>query len=163
MSSIVADPVAARLTVCIVGGGSSAHVLVPLLSVRHRVYLLTRHPADWSESVVTEVMDATTGTLEAVHYGRIAKKSSDARDVVPGADVIVLCLPVHQYRPALDRIGPHISSDKEVFVGTVYGQGGFNWMVRSMVQEHSLENVVAFAIGPIPVSAAGGLSLRFSV
>jgi len=77
-------------------------------------------------------------------------KSSEAADVIPQADVIVLCMPVHQYRPALDRIAPHINRDKDVFVGTVFGQAGFHWMVHSIEEEHDLTNVGAFAIGSIP-------------
>ncbi len=37
-----------------------------------------------------------------------------------------------------------------MFVGTIYGQAGFNWMVREMEQEHNLTNIVCFAFGLIP-------------
>lgn len=66
-------------------------------------------------------------------------------------DVIVLCMPVHQYRNALTNLAPYINrSKKDVFVGTVYGQAGFNWMVHEMERANNLTNVVAFAIGLIP-------------
>jgi hypothetical protein len=35
-------------------------------------------------------------------------------------------------------------------VGTLYGQGGFNWMVNEIVKEHQLHNIVSFAAGLIP-------------
>lgn len=57
--------------------------------------------------------------------GEINRKSSDPAEVIPEADIIVLCMPVHQYRDALDRLAPYINRQKkEVFVGTVYGQAG---------------------------------------
>lgn len=63
----------------------------------------------------------------------------------------MLCMPVHQYRDALNRLAPHINrSKKDVFVGTVYGQAGFNWMVHEVERNHNLTNVVTFAIGLIP-------------
>jgi hypothetical protein len=107
--------------------------------------------------------------------GQISKKSMDPKDVIPDAvsllllcllffgladtestinstqDVIVLCMPVHQYRNALTNLAPYINrSKKDVFVGTVYGQAGFNWMVHEMERANNLTNVVAFAIGLIP-------------
>jgi len=63
-------------------------------------------------------------------HGDINKLSDDYKDVIPDADVIFLCMPVHQYRNALKKLAPFINrSKKEVFVGTIYGQAGFNWMV----------------------------------
>lgn len=62
------------------------------------------------------------------YHGDINKCSSDFKDVIPDADLIFLCLPVHQYRVALKNLAPYINRDKkEVFIGTIYGQAGFNW------------------------------------
>lgn len=140
-------------TVCIVGGGNSAHVLIPFLSeTGHPVNLLTRRPQDWNkESVVCDVQCGLTENVFKSHEGKLAKISSDPADVIPGSDVIVLCMPVHTYRESLDRLAPFINREKsEVFVGTIYGQAGFNWMVHEMEREHKLTNVVAYAIGLIP-------------
>lgn len=65
-------------------------------------------------------------------HGDINALSDDYKDVIPDADVIFLCMPVHQYRNALKKLAPFINrSKKEVFVGTIYGQAGFNWMVSA--------------------------------
>ena len=67
-------------------------------------------------------------------HGDINVLSDDYKDVIPDADVIFLCMPVHQYRNALKKLAPFINrSKKEVFIGTIYGQAGFNWMVSSTV------------------------------
>ena len=139
------------LTTCVVGGGNSAHILIPLLSeAGHKINLLTRRPKDWADVVYADMMDGFTGQVSQTHAGNIQTKSSDPADVIPDADIIILCLPVHQYRPALDKIAPYLHTEKEIFIGTVYGQGGFNWMVSSIERELGLENIVKFAIGSIP-------------
>lgn len=138
-------------TTCIVGGGSSAHVLVAFLARQHRVHLLTRRPQDWHDVVFCEQTEGDTGKIVSTHCGAIDKVSSDPQDVIPDADFIILCMPVASYRHALHRIAPHLHPSKDVFVGTIYGQAGFNWMVEEIKKEFSLQNnVITFAMGQIP-------------
>lgn len=126
---------------------------------------MTRRPNAWSK-VVTCELQRPSKKKEMVDYGNVnhpsaevlqtvkgscEKISSDPAEVIPDADVIVLCMPVHQYRDALARLAPYINrTKKEVFVGTVYGQAGFNWMVHEIERNYRLENVIAFAAGLIP-------------
>ena len=149
-----------NITTCIVGGGSSAHVLVPFLSGNgHRVHLLTRRPQDWSSEIQCQVhtqkkhKDGTTSTSRVTtHVGRLDRVSDQPAHVIPDADVIILCLPVHQYRAALERLAPHINRTKRaVYVGAMYGQGAFNLMVRyEVVEQYHHHNIVTFALGSIP-------------
>lgn len=135
-----------NLTTCIVGGGNSAHVLIPFLfEAGHNVNILTRRPNAWREMVTCEVTDGSTGEVMEIHSGRLQKASDKPEDVVPDADVIIMCMPVHQYRPALDRLAPFLNQSKDVFVGTIFGQAGFNWMVHDMQREHGFKNIVCFA------------------
>ena len=63
------------------------------------------------------------------------------------------CVKVHQYRQALHRLAPFIAKKrdkKEIFVGTIFGQAGFNWMVHEIEREFELNNVTTFAVGLIP-------------
>jgi prephenate dehydrogenase len=116
------SPLIERLTTCVVGGGNSAHVLVPFLSeARHSVNLLTRRPQDWNhDSITCQLTDGTTGQVAATHVGMLAACSANPADVVPNADIVILCMPVHSYREALDRIAPYLSRSKShVYVGTV--------------------------------------------
>jgi hypothetical protein len=87
-----------------------------------------------------------------VHHGHLVAKSTDPAEVIPQADIIILCMPVHAYRPALAHVSPYVNRDKaHVYIGTIFGQAGFNWMVHNEVEKaHSLTNVVTFAIGNIP-------------
>ncbi len=141
-------------------------MLIPFLSASgHNVNLMTRRPQAWSK-VITCELQRPSKKKEMTTYGNVKhpsaeviqavkgsceKISSDPADVIPDADVIVLCMPVHQYRDALNRLAPYINrSKKETSVGTVYGQAGFNWMVHEVERNYRLENVVTFAIGLIP-------------
>ncbi|CAB9504606.1 NAD/NADP octopine/nopaline dehydrogenase, alpha-helical domain [Seminavis robusta] len=147
-----------NVTTCVVGGGSSAHVLIPLLSeMGHTVNLYTRRPDEWKDDVSCEITNGVTGQVSTTYHGTIHRKSNNAADVIPTADVIILCLPVYVYRPVLDQIAPFVSqTKKEVFVGTIFGQAGFDWMVSSSIirqeeeEEEPRSNIVTFAIGSIP-------------
>ena len=152
------------ITTCIVGGGSSAHAVIPFLSENgHRVHLLTRRPRDWNQQIKCEVHNTNTNTNTnnntnnkhttisvTTHVGTIERIADTPNDVIPEADVILLCMPVHQYRPALHRLAPFINQSKTVYVGAIYGQGGVNLMVHEIEKLYNLTNVVTFAMGSIP-------------
>ena len=137
-------------TITVVGGGNSAHVLIPLLKKTGlNVNLMTRKPKKWHNTVELEYIKPT-GEHVASWRGTIDKISSEPSEVIPQADIIMLCMPVSAYRKALHKIAPYIKTDKKVYVGTVYGQGGFNWMTDEIADKFGLDKLVAFAIGLIP-------------
>ncbi len=134
----------------IVGGGGSAHVLIPFLSrAGLEVNILTRRPAEWSQEVELQ-LHSIHSELKQTFKGSLTKISDKPADVIPQADFIILCMPVCKYRIALHELAPHLRKDKDVFVGTIYGQGGFNWMVREIERKFDLSNVTTFAAGLIP-------------
>lgn len=137
-----------QLVIC--GGGSSAHTLIPFLKDSiFDVSIYTSRPEKWSNIVNLEYQDPSGKVLETFS-GELKKASSNPKELIPDADYIVFCMPVYKYRVAMQEIGPYINRDKTVFLGTVYGQGGFNWMVDEMKKQQSLSNVVTFAFGLIP-------------
>lgn len=138
-------------TVCIVGDGNAAHVLIPFLGdTHHTVNLMSLSPDKWESTIRCQWKNMNNEVIKTF-VGDINKISSDFEDVIPDADIIFLCLPVHQYRNALGKLAPYINRSKEeVFVGTIYGQAGFNWMVHEIEKKHNLTNLVAFSIGLIP-------------
>ncbi len=136
--------------ITVIGGGNSAHTLIPLLSkTRFTVNLLTRKPDKWQSRIELEYMRPSGEHIET-WYGDIDKISDKPEQVIPQADIIILCMPVSAYRKALDKVGALIEANKKVYVGTVYGQAGFNWMTKEMAQRYGLKNIVTFAIGLIP-------------
>ncbi len=139
-----------KKVVTIVGGGGSAHVLIPFLSgAGFEVNLLTRRPGEWSRQLETQ-LQSIDGDLRQVFHGSLAEISDQPAEVIPQADFVVLCMPVCKYRFALHNLAPHLARDREVFVGTIYGQAGFNWMVREIAREFDHHKLTTFAVGLIP-------------
>ena len=137
-------------TAAIVGGGASAHTLIPLLSSsNYRVNLLTSKPDRWSREIELQHQAFNGDVIERFH-GQLNVVSAEPGDVISEADVIFLCMPVSQYRNALHRIAPHLDPDKEVCVGTVFGQAGFNWMVDEIKRSFGLDRIITFSFGLIP-------------
>ena len=122
-----------QLVVC--GGGSSAHTLIPFLKDSiFDVSLLTSRPEKWHNQVDLEWHDPS-GRVMGCYSGELRKASSNPKELIPDADYIVFCMPVHQYRVCLKEIAPYINRNKTVCIGTVYGQAGFDWMVDEVVRQ----------------------------
>lgn len=137
-----------QLVIC--GGGSSAHTLIPFLKDSvFDVSIYTSKPEKWHSQIFLEWHDPYGKELG--HFcGDLKKASNKPEKLMPNADYIVLCMPVHQYRACLHEIAPFINKSKTVFIGTMYGQGGFNWMVDEIKHQHGLNSVVTFAFGLLP-------------
>jgi len=138
------------MNVTIIGGGSTAHALIPFLSgAGHSVSILTRRPKEWASEVAVQ-HQSIHGEVLIVYSGFLAKASDNPMDVIPNTDVIILCMPVSKYRIALHKIAPYVDNTRKVFIGTIFGQAGFNWMVEEIKRKFDLNNVVYFAVGLVP-------------
>jgi len=136
--------------VTVIGGGSSAHTLIPLLSMAgNEVNILTSKPNLWHKQISSKYI-LPDGTKKDEIKGDLTIISHKAEDVIPQSNVIILCMPVSQYRKALHDIGSYISKKGKIFVGTIYGQGGVNWMVDEIKNKFNISNVTTFACGLIP-------------
>lgn len=137
-----------QLVVC--GGGSSAHTLIPLLNDSgFDVSIYTSKPDCWSKQIELEWHDPS-GNILGLYSGNLKSASNNPAELFPEADYVIFCMPVHKYRVALHEIAPYLNKNKNVFVGAVYGQGGWNWMVNEIKKEYGLDNLVTFAFGLIP-------------
>ncbi|MBP5614298.1 MAG: NAD/NADP octopine/nopaline dehydrogenase family protein [Bacteroidales bacterium] len=137
-----------NLVIC--GGGSSAHTLTPLLKdTIFDVSIYTSQPKKWHNQIELEWHDPH-GKVLGRYSNVLRKASNNPEELISNADYIVFCMPVHEYRVCLHEIASFINKDKTVFVGTVYGQAGFNWMVDEIKEQQSLDNVVTFAFGLLP-------------
>jgi len=136
--------------VSIIGGGSSAHTLIPLLSkANYEINLLTSRPESWKKKIRLEYQ-SETGEVKEIFEGDLNIVSNDPTTVLANSDFIILCMPVSQYKIALNRIAPFMDNKKKVYLGTIYGQGGFNWMADEIKEKYSLNRIVTFAVGLIP-------------
>ena len=137
-----------KQNITVYGGGSSAHTLIPFLTHEDReINLLTSKPNKWNEEISLEYRNSKDEVLKT-YKGSINKASSHANEVIPNADIIILCMPVYKYREALDKIANYITPN--TVIGTVYGQGGFNFMVNEIKTKYNLLDITTFAIGLLP-------------
>ena len=137
-----------QLVIC--GGGSSAHTLIPLLKdSMFEVSIYTSKPEQWAKTIELEWHDPS-GQVMGRYSGDLKTVSKKPQELIPQADYVVFCMPVHKYRACLHEIAPYLNKEKTVFVGTMYGQGGWNWMVDEIKEKYGLTNIITFAFGLIP-------------
>lgn len=105
------------MRICICGGGNLGHVCAGFLANRgHQVSILTTKPERWSQ--ILEIV-APDGSFE----GKLAQVSSQPREVIPQAEIVLVCLPGFAIHDELTKIKPHLS--KNCLVGTVVSSTGF--------------------------------------
>lgn len=113
------------ITIC--GGGSLGHVCIGVLSSQKdiEVRLLTGHPDSWSDTIVVKDQQDKT------YNGKISICSSNPRDVIPGADMVLLCLPGYLIEKTLSQIRPYLTDS--VSVGTIVSSTGFFFFAHSIL------------------------------
>lgn len=135
--------------ITIIGGGSSAHTAIPLLSMAgHSVRLLTHNPQKWDTNVKSKFV-SEDGVVFDVFEGTLDKVSSSYDELIPDSEVVLLCLPVNQYPDVVAKVAKS-AKDKKIYLGTVYGQGGFDWIVDYYKTKFNKEKIVPFTFGLIP-------------
>ena len=105
--------------ICICGGGNLGHVVTGFLAAHGdcEVSLLTRHPERWQQQ-----LEITT-PAGTILQGAIGKITSDPQDVIPQADIVLLCLPGFSIREVLQQIAPALTSGTAV--GSIVSSTGF--------------------------------------
>ncbi len=105
--------------ICICGGGGLGHTCGAVLSTAKGVIvsLYTKHPESWRSSFV---VDDPNGKVFQGHFTDISDK---AQDVIPHADIILLCLPAYLIESTLTEIRSFVSP--KAIVGAVVGNTGF--------------------------------------
>lgn len=105
------------MNICICGGGNLGHVCAGFLANRgHLVSILTTKPSRWGKSIgITAPDDTFVGELAAV--------TSEPAEVIPQAEMVLICLPGFAIHDELEKIKPHTS--KDTIVGTVVSSTGF--------------------------------------
>ena len=104
-----------KITIC--GGGNLGHVCAGFLANRgHKVSILTTKPQLWRKSLEIIAPDGN-------FVGQLASVSSDPNEVIPQAEIVLVCLPGFAIHDELEKIKPHLS--KNSIVGTVVSSTGF--------------------------------------
>ncbi|MFV8556679.1 NAD/NADP octopine/nopaline dehydrogenase family protein [Sulfitobacter sp. SBS6] len=95
------------------------------------------------------MISQTDGTTDVL-TGEFDRVSSDPRDVIPSADVVLVVAPVFVYDEVVENTVRYLSRDKDVYYGFLYGQGGINWKLNSAFQRYNLPNAHFWSFGLIP-------------
>lgn len=129
-----------RLKICICGGGSQGHISAGVIgsNTEYEVNILTRRPKQWSHHFVT--MDLTGKE----YHSSLNIISDNPEDVIPQADIILICLPGFAIRSELELIYPYIS--KQAIIGCVFGGSGF---FLQLIEVFGLE-AKGFALQRVP-------------
>jgi len=116
-----------KVTIC--GGGSLGHVIAGWLTAKEKaeVSILTNRPEKWSCELMIDTPE------NSFLHGMITKVSGKPEDVIPEADVVLLCLPGFMIRDELVKIAPHLH--KETFVGSVFSSTGFFFEALEILPE----------------------------
>jgi len=105
------------MKICICGGGNLGHVCAGFLANRgHQVSILTTKPECWNSELEIVAPDG-------IFSGMISLISSNPKEVIPQADIILICLPGYAIHDELVKIKPYLS--KETIVGSVVSSTGF--------------------------------------
>ena len=105
------------MKICICGGGNLGHVCAGFLANRgHQVSILTTKPERWNPEFEIVAPDG-------IFTGRISLISSDSKEVIPQAEMVLVCLPGYAIHDELVKIKPYLS--KETIVGSVVSSTGF--------------------------------------
>lgn len=105
------------MRICICGGGNLGHVCAGFLANRgHQVSILTTKPERWSQTIGVVAPDGS-------FKGKLAQVSSRPEEVIPQAEIVLVCLPGFAIHDELTKIKPYLS--KNSLVGTVVSSTGF--------------------------------------
>ena len=105
------------MRICICGGGNLGHVCAGFLANRgHQVSILTTKPERWSQTIGVVAPDGS-------FKGKLAQMSSHPDEVIPQAEIVLVCLPGFAIHDELTKIKPYLS--KNCLVGTVVSSTGF--------------------------------------
>lgn len=107
------------MKICICGGGNLGHVCAGFLASQkdNCVSLLTTKPELWSKNI--DVIDCKGD----VYHGELRRISSRPADVIPEAEMVLVCLPGFAIGNELKAIADYL--DNNCWVGTVVSSTGF--------------------------------------
>lgn len=114
------------MKVCICGGGALGHACAAIFGSRKgvTVNLLTGHPELWGQEVVAK---ASNGTLYQSHLNAV---SDNPAVVIPGQDIILLCLPGFLMEKTMTQIRPFIG---DALIGSVVASTGFFFFAHKLL------------------------------
>ena len=116
------------MNICICGGGNLGHVITGYLANKgYEVSMLTRQPTCWNRTLYIHTPEGKT--LE----GSIRQFSDSPVNVIPTADIVLLCLPGYGIADTLRAIRPYLQP--HTAVGSVVSSTGFFFEAMKLLPE----------------------------
>ncbi len=119
---------------CVLGAGNSAHTVAGLVAAlpdwECHVFAPRKDRAElWRDGIARGGIHVCYGADDdhLVIRGRPVAVSKEAKDVVPGCEVLILCLPAMAYDDHLRAVAPYV--DQGAWIGTICAANGFDWCV----------------------------------
>lgn len=131
------------MVIGICGGGNISHSLIGIMAHNKdlEIRLLTRKPGEWSRQIKVERpgMSSLTGTIHKI--------SDQPQSIIPGCDIVILCLPAPARDKVVQQIAPWI--DPKTWVGSFPGMGNFDMICRKYIPLKE-KNIRLFASQRVP-------------
>ena len=104
--------------ICICGGGALGHVIAGVLATFDdcEVSIFTRKPNEWSSTLYVSAPE------DKKIIGNLQEISNNPEEVIPNADIVLLCLPGFAIESTLRTIQPYVTTQ---YIGSVVCSSGF--------------------------------------
>ncbi len=87
--------------------------------------------------------------IRQLYLGNLNIVSSDPALISKFTKIFIVCGPAHIHIPILEKIAPYV--EKDSFVGTIFGQGGFDMMANFVFGEKMKTlNLTLFGLQNVP-------------
>lgn len=115
--------------ICICGGGSLGHVCAGFLAAGGNcVNVYTKHPQKWTDTIEVTDIDGR------LFKGALSAVSDRPEDVVPGMDIVFLCLPGYLIESTLNEIKAFVG---DAVTGSVVSSTGFFTFAHKVLGEQA--------------------------
>jgi tauropine dehydrogenase len=141
------------MRICICGGGNAVHVMASDMGAREDLWVGIYAPFQDEAKRMQAGLDRSGGRISRHLRGQVTDGkpdlvSADPAKVVPDADVVLIPLPSFSHESTLREIGPYLKDGCTVVA--LPGQGGFNWLARSVLGPEKSSNIVVAGTNQLP-------------
>ncbi len=144
-----------EIRVCICGGGNAAHVMAGLFSAEYNTTIKKVNIfSNFSDTAERMREGVKKGDGIKVHMpdgltviGKPDIISSNAEDVIPDSNLIIMPVPSLAYESLLEEIKPYIASG--TIIGATPGMWGFDLVLKQIFGSR-YDDIIAFALVPMP-------------
>lgn len=114
------------MKICICGGGGLGHICAGVFASKgHIVDILTGHPQRWTKKIIVTDNDGKE------YSGSLNNVSDSPEDLVPEADIVLLCVPGYLIEETLLKIKPYLNKDNKV--GAIVSSTGFFFQAHKVL------------------------------